>query len=103
VDVSRLGAIDWRPGFVAERPDVPRWFVDDRTDLTARLGELRAPTLLVWSDADPVSPLSVGRFLEQHIPGARLATFAGGGHAFAQERPEEVAAALRRHLTGERR
>ncbi len=101
VDVSGLGASDWRPGYLAELPGAPRWFSDDRTDLSARLGELRAPTLLLWSDADPVSPPSVGRFLEQHIPGARLETFAGGGHAFAHERPEEVAAALRRHLGGE--
>lgn len=100
VDVSRLGGSDWRPGYLAELPTVPRWFTDDRTDLTARLGELRAPTVLLSGDADPVSPLAVGRFLERHIRGARLELFAGG-HAFAHERPEEVAAALRRHLGGE--
>jgi pimeloyl-ACP methyl ester carboxylesterase len=98
VDVRRLGASEWRPDFVAERPDVPRWFVDDRTDLTDRLGEIRAPTLLLWSDADPVSPLAVARLLERRIHGARLEVVPGGSHAFAQERPDEVAAVVRQHL-----
>jgi pimeloyl-ACP methyl ester carboxylesterase len=100
VDVRALGASDWRPDYLAGLPGAPRWFVDDRTDLAERLPAIRAPTLLLWSDGDPVSPLSVGRFLAQRIPGARLEVVAGGGHAFAQERADVVAAALRRHLAG---
>lgn len=98
VDVRAAGGIDWRPEYLAALPDVPRWFVEDRTDLTARLGAIRAPTLLVWSDADPVSPLAVGRLLAARIPGARLAIVGGGSHAFANERPDEVAATIRAHL-----
>ncbi len=95
VDVARLGGADWRPEYLAERPDVPDWFVRDRTDLDPRLGEVRAPCLLLWSDADPVSPLAVGRHLASRIPGSRLVTVAGGTHAFASERPDEVATAIR--------
>jgi pimeloyl-ACP methyl ester carboxylesterase len=98
VDVARLGAEDWRPGYRATLPDVPRWFVDDRTDLSARLSAIRAPTLLLWSDADPVSPLAVSELLAACIPGARRVVVRGGTHAFAEERPDEVAAAIRRHL-----
>jgi pimeloyl-ACP methyl ester carboxylesterase len=98
VDVRRLGAAEWRDDYRAQRPHAPRWFVDDRTDLTARLDELRAPTLLLWSDADPVSPLAVGRFLAERIPGARLEVIAGGTHAFGSERADEVAALVGRHL-----
>src|SRR6185437_4034478 len=29
--------------------------------LTGRLGELTRPVLLLWGDADPISPVSVGR------------------------------------------
>jgi poly(3-hydroxyoctanoate) depolymerase len=99
VDVRRLGAAEWRDEYVRALPDVPRWFAEDRTDLTAALGSIRAPTLLLWSDADPISPLAVARFLGERIPGARLATVAGGTHAFAAERPDEVAAIVRAHLT----
>jgi pimeloyl-ACP methyl ester carboxylesterase len=98
VDVSRLGAEDWRAEYRASMPDAPPWFVDDRTDLAGRLGSIRAPTLLLWSDADPVSPPSVARFLAGRIAGARIATVAGGSHAFASERPDEVAWAIRSHL-----
>ncbi len=98
VDVSRLGAADWRRDYRASLPGVPSWFVDDRTDLADRLPGIRVPTLLLWSDADPISPLSVARFLASRIPGARLAVVAGGTHAFAKERPDEVAPLIRAHL-----
>lgn len=98
VDVVRLGAMDWRPEYRRELPGVPAWFVEDRTDLTARLHEIRSPTLLLWSDADPVSPLAVGELLSARIPGARLEVIAGGTHAFAHEQPDHVARAIRRFL-----
>lgn len=100
VDVARLGATDWRPGYLADELRVPRWFVDDRTDLTERLSVIRAPTLVVCGDADPLSPPSVGSFLRSRIPGARLEIVPGGGHGFAAERPDEVAKLLRGHLSG---
>jgi pimeloyl-ACP methyl ester carboxylesterase len=98
VDVARLGAADWRPDYRAALPDAPRWFAEDRTDLDGRLAEIRAPTLLLWSDADPLSPLAVARHLAGRIPGARTAIVTGGTHAFAEERPDEVAALVRAHL-----
>jgi pimeloyl-ACP methyl ester carboxylesterase len=98
VDVRRLGGAEWRPEFRAARPEVPSWFEDDRTDLTARLGAIRAPTLLLWSDADPVSPLAVARTLAARIAGSRLHVIRAGSHTFASERPEEVVPAIRQHL-----
>jgi pimeloyl-ACP methyl ester carboxylesterase len=98
VDVARLGGAEWRHEFRALRPKAPSWFIDDRTDLTARLGDIRARTLLLWSDADPISPLSVAHFLADRIRNSRIVTIAGGTHAFANERPDEVASIIRTHL-----
>ena len=98
VNAARLGAADWRPEYVASLPGLPRWFLEDQTDFTERLAEIRAPTLLVWSDADAVSPLSIGRFLAERIPRARLAIVRGGAHAFANERADEVASLIRSHF-----
>lgn len=38
--MSALGAQDWRPDCAAANPNLPRWFLDDRTDLSARLAGL---------------------------------------------------------------
>jgi len=40
------------------------------------------------------------RFLEGRIAGSRIAIVSGGTHAFASERPDEVAAIIRSHLPG---
>lgn len=100
VDVAALGGADWRPSFRAELPGVPEWFERDRTDLTAELGRIRAPTLILYSDADPICPPAVPAFLRERIPGARAVLVPGGTHAFAHERPDEVAERIREHLGG---
>ena len=102
VDVARLGGAEWRRDFLESRPGAPSWFVDDRTDVTDALGKIRARTLLLWSDADPISPLSVAHFLAERIPDSRIVTIVGGTHAFACERPDEVAPIIRAHLAQER-
>jgi pimeloyl-ACP methyl ester carboxylesterase len=98
VDVQRLGATDWRADYRASLPQLPGWFVDDRTDLSERIATIRAPTLLLWSDSDPISPTAIGRFLEDRIVGARLVVLSGGTHAFANERAAEVTSLIRSHL-----
>lgn len=100
LDVQALGAADWRPDYLARLPILPRWFAEDRTDLSGQLGAIRAPTLLLWSDVDPVSPLAVGRHLQRVIPGSRLQVVEGGTHTFAEDRAQEVAVAVRAHLGG---
>jgi len=99
IDVAALGGSDWRRRFRDEHPDVPDWFEQDRTDLSGRLGELRAPTLLLHGDADPICPPAVPAFLAARIPGARPVLVRGGTHAFAHERPDEVASLVRAHVT----
>jgi len=98
LDVQSLGAADWRPEHHAAQPDAPPWFIRDRTDLSARLGEVKAPALLLWSDADAISPLAVGRALQARLPDARLEVIPGGDHSFAESRADEVAARVRAFL-----
>ncbi|HET9156483.1 MAG TPA: alpha/beta fold hydrolase [Myxococcaceae bacterium] len=100
VDVARLGGAEWRQAVRASLPTAPSWFIEDRTDVTNELGNIRARTLLLWSDSDPISPLSVARFLAGRIPDSYIVTVAGGTHAFASERPDEVASSIRAHLAG---
>jgi pimeloyl-ACP methyl ester carboxylesterase len=98
IDVRRLGGVDWREGWRALHRMAPRWFLDDRTDVTEQLASLRTPTLLIFGDADPISPVPVGEFLRDRLPDARLETIAGGTHDMSTERPDLIASLIRSHL-----
>ena len=98
VDVAALGGNDWRPAYKAELPDVPEWFVTDRTDLTDRVSRITTPTLILVGDADPICPKGVGDLLLRHLPHARLRVLAGGSHDLAQALPDAVAAMIREHI-----
>jgi pimeloyl-ACP methyl ester carboxylesterase len=98
VDVADFGAEDWRPAFIAENPTVPRWFIDFQSDLTDRLRAITAPTLLLWGDADPISPVRVGERLARLLPNARLHVFAGGTHDLGNVLAGGVAPLIDRHL-----
>jgi len=100
IDVASLGAADWRPSFVRDNPGLPSWFVDERHDLTARIREITIPVLLLWGDADPISPVAIGRRLAELFPNSRLVVFAGGTHDLVLERADEVVHHVERHLAG---
>lgn len=89
IDMAGLGAEDWRPGLFQTHPQVPRWIGEPVENLSPRLPSLRMPTLLLWGDADPISPVAVGESLRAQLPESRLHVFAGGEHdaaiAFAPE------------------
>ena len=95
VDVAALGGEDWRPAYKAELPDVPEWFISDRTDLTNRLGLITAPTLILVGDADPICPKAVGDLLVKQLPHARLRVLGGGNHDLGQVYRDAVAAMIR--------
>ena len=98
VDARRFGGVDWRPSFVERRPAAPRWFVDDAEDLTSRLGDLHAPVQLVFGERDLIAPPAVGRFLLEHLPGARLEVVEGATHDLEAEEPDLLASLIEAHL-----
>jgi 3-oxoadipate enol-lactonase len=63
-------------------------------DVSARLGEIDVPTLVIHGDADPLVPLDNGRFLTEHIAGARLTVYQGVGHIPEVEAAERFNADL---------
>ena len=96
--VEAFGAIDWRPEYTAEFPKVAPWVMAERPDVSDRLGEVRQPTLLIWGDADPISPVAVGRELETRLADAKLLVVPGGHHDLINRRPDDVAPAILAHL-----
>lgn len=92
------GAEGWRPSFWAANPAAPPWFADYREDLTARIGSIRAPTLLLWGDADPISPVAVGARLQALLPDASLHLVRDGQHDLVVKFAPEVARLIGEHL-----
>jgi pimeloyl-ACP methyl ester carboxylesterase len=74
-------------------------------DTTARLAQIKAPTLVLAGTADRVMPLENSRALAAGIAGAKLVEFEGAGHGFLVERAPEVNGAvlgfLREHRQAE--
>lgn len=101
LDVAGLGALDWRPAFMQANPSLPGWFSGYREDLTACLPGVQVPTLLLWGDADPISPVPVGQRLASLLPRAELHVFPGGDHDLASGFAREVAPLIDRHLLTE--
>lgn len=98
IDVGALGGSDWRSEFARTNPGLPRWFLDARDDLTHELPRIAVPTLLLWGDADPISPVAVGRRLAELLPHSELVVVPGGTHDLASERADYVLPHIERHL-----
>ena len=93
VDMASFGASDaWRADYRKAHPGA--WITEAPAAALVPVERITAPTLLIWGDVDPISPVAVGKHLEQRIPGARLHVVAGGDHDVARTHAKEVAALI---------
>jgi pimeloyl-ACP methyl ester carboxylesterase len=99
VDVEGLGAADWRANYRREYPNAAAWIAAERHDHTAQIPSIACSTLLLWGDADPISPVAVGERLRELLPNATLRIVPGGDHGFVEERPDEIAPWIEAHLS----
>jgi pimeloyl-ACP methyl ester carboxylesterase len=74
--------------------------VDADPPAAGRLGEIRAPTLVVVGLADVAGIQEVADLLTAGIPGARRIDLPDTGHVPPLERPARTSAAIRAHLAG---
>ena len=58
-----------------------------------RLPQIKSPTLVLHGDRDAIIPVANAQVLKDRIPSAEMRIFAGAGHLFTWEFPEESAAA----------
>jgi pimeloyl-ACP methyl ester carboxylesterase len=66
-------------------------------DRRERLRSVRAPTLVIHGEADPLVPLAGGQDTAAHIKGAALKTIPGMGHDLPLELVDEIADAIADH------
>ncbi len=68
----------------------------------ARLGALRTPTLVIHGDRDPLVPLECGADVARSVPGARLLTIEGMGHALPRPTWQPIVDAIAEHAVPHR-
>lgn len=98
IDLSSFQVADWREDY-QQSFTVPGWFVQHQSDLTDSLERIQCPVLLIWGDADPISPVAVGQALHRQIPHAKLHIVSQGQHDLAYVHAEHVAQLIQNFLT----
>lgn len=59
-------------------------------DSADRVGQIKAPTLVIHGTEDRAVPYELGRLLAAAIPGAKLVTLEGSGHGYLTDAAEEA-------------
>jgi pimeloyl-ACP methyl ester carboxylesterase len=72
----------------------PRAFFSGQVDVTARLGEVDMPILLIWGSRDPLFPVAQAGRAHARLPNSRLVVIEDAGHTPQAERPDEFNRAL---------
>ena len=96
--MAQFGASDWRAGYRSQFPQAADWITQHRAYAEIPVELIAAPTLLIWGDSDPISPVAVGLHLERRMPNAKLHVIAGGDHSLASNNAEVIAPLIAQHL-----
>ena len=72
------------------------------TDARAVLPAIGVPTLILHRTGDPFTGIEHGRYLAEHIPGAKYVELVGSDHLFFAEDTDRLLAEMQEFLTGVR-
>ena len=71
-----------------------------RLDVRPILPTITAPTLVIHAREDPAVPVQFGRYLADHIPGARYLEVDGVDHCPFLTEPDKILTEIEEFLTG---
>jgi pimeloyl-ACP methyl ester carboxylesterase len=71
-----------------------------REDLTGLMPRIKTPTLLVWGENDPDTPVSSGITMQQLIPGSELVVLEHAGHFSYIDQSNQFSLLVKRFLRG---
>jgi pimeloyl-ACP methyl ester carboxylesterase len=89
VELARQNMIETRPSVLYSD-----FLACDAFDESARIAEIRQPTLILCGEDDKMTPLRYSQFLASSIPNATLKIIPNAGHMVMLEQPLAVAEAL---------
>jgi len=67
----------------------------DRLDIAEAIAGIRIPTLIICGEEDKMTPPALSQFMQDHIPGARLALIPKAGHFVMMENAADFNKAVR--------
>ena len=97
IDLSGFDVADWREDY-QQAFAVPDWFVQHQSYLDDLLDQVTCPVLLIWGDADPISPVAVGQYLHSKIVNSELYIIENGQHDLAEVYSDQVAELIQNFL-----
>jgi pimeloyl-ACP methyl ester carboxylesterase len=98
VNMDQFGAADWRAEYRSQFPQAADWITQRSTAAELPVELITAPTLLIWGDCDPISPVAVGLHLEHRMLDAKLHVVPCGDHSLASSKAEVIAPLIAEHL-----
>ncbi|MFU8927872.1 alpha/beta fold hydrolase [Acinetobacter puyangensis] len=98
LDLTPFQVKDWRQDYQQLLPDVPDWFIQAKVDLSPEFHRINIPVLLLWGDADEISPVSIAEYLQQQLPDPELHIIPSGQHDFAKIHADMVASYIQKFL-----
>jgi len=94
---SKLGSSDWRSASPIMRGVMARVLSQDE-DLTDKLSEIKANTLLLWGGKDNSTPKYLGEKMNSKLPHSRLVVYPKAGHYMFIDNKGEVLSEICEHL-----
>lgn len=98
--------IDWAASWMrssVSKDALPRAYdILSKSDVRHVLPTIKVPTLVLHRDKDPVVPVENGRYLAEHIPGAKYVELAGEDHLPFLGDLDSVSDEIEEFLTGHR-
>jgi pimeloyl-ACP methyl ester carboxylesterase len=98
-DIVEHQAEEWRAAYRRTYSDAAGWITEPVADQRPLITRMAAPTLLLWADDDPISPVTVGQELAGMLPDATLRVIQATNHSFAVDQPDMVAGLIAQHLS----
>ena len=98
INLEPFHARDWRQDYQQQYEDYSDWFMRTKVNYETLLSEIQLNILLIWGDCDPISPVAVGKHLQNQFKDAHLNIIQGGDHMLAEAHADEVALLIQDYL-----
>ncbi|NNH78857.1 alpha/beta hydrolase [Acinetobacter sp. ANC 5380] len=98
IDLTPFNVQDWRTEYQEQYPRYPKWFMTTNVNYEEYLEKINIPTLLIWGDDDPISPINVGKYLNTILKDSKLKIIKDGKHDLAEKHAKEVSLYINQFL-----